>query len=534
MEKEQAVGTLTMLGFPTEEMEDVAPQRMLHSSATDRQAQLAWNRRESSTLPDGTLNVEVTPNRPDALSVEGIARALRCYLEEKPALYEVGTARIEAFKDASVASVRPAFGCAAVRGVRMTDSLLRSLMQVQEKLHETLGRKRRKVAIGIHDMDRVTPPFRYFACGKEDVSFVPLDKAEKMTPLEILLRHEKGMAYAHLVNEKCPMITDSNGEVLSFPPIINGELTRLTESTSNIFIDCTGTSEDAVRQAVGIIAAALADRGGKIEEVTLDGKPYKILQEAKWALPVKESERLLGIKLDAGQVSHLLQKMGYRISGNFAYAPGYRVDVMNEVDLIEDVAIAYGFNNFEPRLPDVSTVGHAAPEHVYHELLTGLGFDEAITWLLSNPALSEKALLPSAQAVEIENPLTEDFTAFRQSLLPNLLSVLADSRDEKLPIRLYEIGPVAQPHLEERLAIVSMHAKASFSEIKGFVLSLAASIGKNAEVKQEEFGPFAKGRCAALYLDGKKAGCFGEISPQALSGFGLEQPVCAAEIKISL
>ncbi|MCX6772468.1 MAG: phenylalanine--tRNA ligase beta subunit-related protein [Candidatus Micrarchaeota archaeon] len=223
--KNEAIETLTMLGFPTEVMED------------------------------GRLNVEVTPNRPDALCVEGIARVLECYKSGKPSIYEVAKPEIEVAVDRSVESVRPAFGCAVVRRVPMNDALLKSLMQLQEKLHETLGRKRRKVAIGIHDIDKVKPPFRYFACGREEIKFVPLERTEEMTPLEILKRHEKGMAYAHLVSERCPMITDAKGDVLSFPPIINGELTKLTVDTINIFIDCTGTSHDAVKQAVNLVAS---------------------------------------------------------------------------------------------------------------------------------------------------------------------------------------------------------------------------------------------------------------------------------------
>ena len=264
----------------------------------------------------------------------------------------------------------------------------------------------------------------------------------------------------------------------------------------------------------------------------LDGKPYKLLEEKKWPLPVKESERLLGVKFSEAQVSGLLQKMGYRAEGNHAFAPGYRVDVMSEVDLVEDVAIAYGFNNFEPRLPSASTVGRANPESPFHEIMVGLGFDEAITWLLSNKELEARAGLEDGQRLEIENPLTAEFAAFRSAILPGLLSVLSESRNEKLPIRLYEIGPVARPHLEERLALVSMHPKASFAEIKGLALSMAESSGRKAEAKKGHSGPFVKGRCAELYLDGKKAGFFGEIAPEVLSGFGLEQPVCAAEIRI--
>lgn len=500
--KEHAVDTLSMLGFPTEIMED------------------------------GRLNVEVTPNRPDALCVEGIARVLRCYKSGKPAEYEIGRGSVEVSVDKSVENVRPAFGCAVVRGVRMTDALLRSLMQLQEKLHETLGRKRRKVAIGIHDIDRVKPPFRYFACGKEEVKFVPLERSEEMTPLEILLRHDKGMAYAHLVGEKCPMITDKDGAVLSFPPIINGELTKLAAGTANIFIDTTGTSRDAVLQAVNIVASVLAERGGKIEKCSVNGKPYELLQEQKWALPVKESERLLGIKLGAADVSALLSKMGHRVGGNTVHVPGYRTDVMNEVDLIEDVAIAYGFNNFEPHLPDFGSTGHAVAEAPHHEILVGLGYEEAITWTLSSPTTAIKAGLEEHHAVEIENPITEDFTQFRRAILPNLLSVLSDSKNERLPIRVYEAGPVARPHLEDHLALCSMHARASFSEIKGAVEAIAQSLGMKAEFVAAGSGTFIPGRCADILLDGKKIGTMGEIAPEVLSNFGLEQPACAAEMKI--
>ena len=137
--EQEAIDTLTMLGFPTEKTED------------------------------GSLNVEVTPNRPDALSVEGIARALLCYLKGEPVSYSIGDSGVEMAVDASVTAVRPYFGGAVVKGATFNDSALRSIMQLQEKLHETLGRKRRKVAIGIHDMDKVRAPFRYFACGREDV-----------------------------------------------------------------------------------------------------------------------------------------------------------------------------------------------------------------------------------------------------------------------------------------------------------------------------------------------------------------------------
>jgi phenylalanyl-tRNA synthetase beta chain len=500
--RQESIDTLTMLGFPTEEMED------------------------------GALNVEVTPNRPDALSVEGLARVIRCYLKGEPGRYLIGDSGVELAVDASVASVRPHFGGAVVKGVTFNDSTVRSIMQLQEKLHETLGRKRRKVAIGIHDLDRVTPPFRYFACGREEVRFVPLESSESMTPLEILRRHPKGMAYEHLVLDLCPMIEDRRHEILSFPPIINGELTKLAPGTKNVFIDCTGISEEAVRQAVNIVASALGERGGKIERITINGQPYQLLEEKKWPLPIRESERLLGVPFTQEQVAALLAKMGYRVEGNFAYSAGYRADVMNEVDLIEDVAIAYGFNNFEPRLPPVQTLGHQKATHAFYDILVGMGYDEAVTWTLSNQALEGKARLPQGERVEIDNPITDDSTRFRAAILPNLLAAMAESKNEKLPIRLYEIGPVAAPALSQSLAMASMHAKSSFAEIKGALTALCAASGKELDVRAEEFGTFLPGRCAAAYIDGKKAGYFGEVAPEVLVAFGLEQPVCACEISI--
>ncbi|MCX8194687.1 MAG: phenylalanine--tRNA ligase subunit beta [Candidatus Micrarchaeota archaeon] len=502
IEESEAIELLTNLGFPAEK------------------------------LPTGELTVEVTPNRPDCLCVEGLARVLKCYLEREPVHYRIGEARIETLVEPSVGEVRPAFGCAVVRNVKMTDSFLRSLMQVQEKLHETIGRKRRKVAIGIHDLDRVAPPFRYFACGKEDVRFVPLESRESMTPLEILRRHPKGMEYAHLVGEKCPMIEDSRRQVLSFPPIINGELTKLTERTTNLFIDCTGTSSEAVRQTVNILVAMLADRGGEIEEAKVNGKPYPLLHESRWPLPTKESERLLGIPLSDNKVGELLLKMGHRIEGNWVFVPGYRADIMNEVDLIEDVAIAYGFNRFEPILPEFNSLGASKPPSSCHEILVGLGFCEALTWTLSSKEAEEKAGIRHENCVEIENPLTSEFTMFRTSILPNLLSLLSESKNEKLPAKVYEIGPVYAPSKEERICIASMHPRACFSEIKGVVLALFEELDLPVELKEESSPSFIEGRCAGIYHEGRLLGRMGEISPQVLVNFNLEQPVCAAELRL--
>jgi phenylalanyl-tRNA synthetase beta chain len=156
----------------------------------------------------------------------------------------------------------------------LDDYTVKSVMDVQEKLHLTHGRYRMKVAIGVHDLDRVEPPFTYKAVDPASVSFVPLDMTEELNLREILAKHPKGRDYAWCLEgkKKYPIFIDKNNNVLSFPPIINGELTRLTENTRNLFIEMTGTDQQAVDAALNIVSASLADRGGRLQTVEIKRK----------------------------------------------------------------------------------------------------------------------------------------------------------------------------------------------------------------------------------------------------------------------
>jgi len=220
--------------------------------------------------------LEIFPNRPDMLNIEGFARALKGFISAETGykLYETVESGMTLFVDPAVDAVRPAVAGGVLLDVEMDDCTVKSIMDMQEKLHLTHGRNRAKVAIGVHDLDKIKPPFTYTAVDPESVSFVPLGMAEKMTLREILTRHPKGKDYAWTLEGKAkyPLFIDSMGEVLSFPPIINGELTKLTERTRNLFLDLTGTSQQAVDIALNIIATSLADRGGKIKTVEVRRK----------------------------------------------------------------------------------------------------------------------------------------------------------------------------------------------------------------------------------------------------------------------
>jgi len=479
------------------------------------------------------LALEITPNRPDLLCVEGVGRALAAFSKKEVRAYAAEKSQISLTVDPSVAKVRPFIGVAAVYGATLGEAGLLSMIQLQEKLHDTLGRKRRKVAIGLHNLDAVAPPFKYAAVDPNSNAFIPLDKQSPMTPSQILKSHEKGTAYAHLVPTLCPLITDANNKVLSFPPIINGELTRVTADTKNLLIDATGTNAAAVSQAVNILAAALADRGGKVQSVKMNSREYLVLREKKMKLPCAAAQTLLGVKLSTKQAADSLRMLGYRISGTQVFVPGYRADVIHEVDLIEDIAIALDYNSITPTLPNFFEEGSKTEEAAYHETLTGLGFLEIVSWHLTNEDLLAKARYSGPVPLKIQNPLTFDFTHFRPSLLQNLLSVFAESKNEKTPQKIYEEGVVALPELETHLACGILHSKASFSEIKSVLMAVSQSLGiSNVELKPEPNTQFIAGRCGGVYFDGKLAGYVGEITPYALADFGIEQPIAAFEIRV--
>ncbi|MFN4133277.1 MAG: phenylalanine--tRNA ligase subunit beta, partial [Candidatus Hadarchaeales archaeon] len=194
---------------------------------------------EAETIGD-RLTLDVTHNRPDLLSPEGVARALKGFLGIETGLpkYRLGTSKVVVEVDRSVIGIRPFIAAGVVENVKLSEEIVASLMQVQEKLHASFCRNRRKASIGVYDLDTVTESIKYTSVAPDGVSFVPLEFTEFMTPAEILQRHPKGIAYSELLLgfPKYPILMDSNGRVLSMPPVVNSEETRVREDTRRLFI----------------------------------------------------------------------------------------------------------------------------------------------------------------------------------------------------------------------------------------------------------------------------------------------------------
>lgn len=512
---------------------------------------------------DEEIKVEFFPNRPDNLSVEGVARSFKGFIGQETGFpdYEVVESGEYVTVDEDVAEIRPYIGFAKIENVDFSGDKLKYVMDFQENLHWVIGRDRKKVAIGIHNADVVKGPFKYIATPKDANAFVPLEKDVEMTPDEILTQHEKGKDYAHLIEsfDKYPLILDCDDNILSMPPIINGELTKLKEDTTNIIVDVTGTDERAVNQALNIICSSFAEVGGQIKSMEVRYADKTIvtpdLTPQEQNVHVDTANELIGgTSLTAEDIKELLLKARFGaeiIDDNEVKAiiPAYRVDILHEVDVVENIAVQYHINDVVAKLPDINTVAYEnnwfKAESTIREVMIALGFQEVMSLMLTNEeAHYAKMNQEEKPHVQVARPITIDRTMIRTSLINSLMEFLEDNKHEDLPQKIFEIGDVL--YLDEtkenktvaskKLAGVICHSTANFTEIKSVVTSVLSNLGYTMEISDSENKTFIEGRAADVEGKAQKGtvnGFFGEVSPEVITNFTLEYPVIAFEIEFN-
>jgi phenylalanyl-tRNA synthetase beta chain len=537
--------TMTVVSFEYSDIIDLLGKRF---SIDDIRAKTSMIGGADEGIEGEKLSFDISPNRPDMYSVEGLVRALKGVLDIEKGLprFDVHESDIRFIVEKSVEEIRPHAVGGLVRGIEMTDELVKSLMDLQEKLHMTIGRRRKKIAIGIHDIDKVTPPFKYRAVKPDSVRFAPLGLADELTLLEILQKHEKGREFAHILMNKplFPIIEDANGTVLSFPPIINGTASTLTEDTRNLFIDVTGLEFGAVNAALNIISTSLSERGGRIETIALElpeGRTRTPDLDAKVKkVSTASANKLLGLSLTPQEAAGCLEKMrcGTRLSGDLieVQIPAYRTDILHEVDLIEDIGVGHGYDRIPIGLPRDSTIGAPAQIAIFaqtlREMMIGYGYQEIMSLSMVDPQMPFKG---GADGPRILNPVSSELSGLRSSLLPSLLRILAMNTHRDLPQRVFEVEDVLAGAMNVRhLAGASIHVKASFTEVKSMVQSIMRDLGCEFDLETSSDSNFIPGRCAAVMVSGKKAGLFGEIAPAVLEAHSLAHPVAAFELNAAV
>ena len=499
------------------------------------------------------IRVEVFPNRPDMLSEQGFARAFASFIGTKPGLrkYTVKKSGMTVTVDKNV-TMRPYTACAIVKNLALTDEHIRELMQIQEKLATTHGRNRKRSAYGIYPLDSITFPLRYTAKDPKKVTFRPLGFDRAVTASDIMEHHPKGQQYRHITKgwKLYPFFIDANDRVMSMLPFTNSHDTgKVDTRTRDVFIECSGTDLENVRIALNIITTALADMGGDVHSVDVkyhdDAITTPDLSPRTITLDKDYANRLLGLNLTDHQITIALERMGYTYSNGKALVPAYRADILHQIDLVEDIAIAHGYENFAEDIPNVSTIAKESPRAILHrklaDILTGLGLLEIHTYHLSNNTIQNERMNAKRKLITLQSSVSEDYTCLRAWILPHLVETLSHNKHHEYPQNLYTIGTVFSHGStetgiaeEDHLGIALCHDRADYTHIRQTVEYLLLRTGHTATFTPVKDPSYIPGRAAHIIVNNTVVGTIGELHPQVLENFKLELPAAAAELSLAL
>ncbi len=505
------------------------------------------------SIEGNNITVEIFPNRPDFLSEQGFARAFSSFIGIKTGLkeYKVDKSGEKVVIDKSVAKVRPFTACAIVKGLKFDDEKIKEIIQIQEKLHITYGRNRKKVAIGVYPFEKIKPPIKYMAKKPNEIKFRPLEFPKEITGQQILSQHPAGREYGSLLEgkEKFPVFIDDNDQILSMPPIINShEVGKIMQGTKDVFIECSGFDFNVLSKCLNIIVCALSDMGGKVYSMNLeypDGKyTTPDLKPEEMKVDLEYVNKILGLELEEPSLKRCLEKMGYGYKNKKVLVPAYRVDILHQIDLVEDIAIAYGYENFKEEIPHVATVGEESALGKFvnkiSDILVGLELLETNTYhLMGREELNDKMCIDWSP-IKLENAPV-DYNCLRNWMIPSLMKVLEENRHHDYPQKIFEIGTVFKKDIKEetnvkefeRLAVLSSHSKVNYTEVKQILDYLMKGLDLDYEIDETEHDSFIPGRVGRVSVNGVEVAYMGEIHPKVLEKWGLDMPVSGFELNIS-
>ncbi len=510
-------------------------------------------------INDEEIAIEVFPNRPDLLSLQNFARAINQY-KGKEGIAEFKLHKpeknYEVVIEKSVKKVRPHTVCCIVKGMKFDDEKIKEVIDIQEKLHNSIGRKRKKLAIGIYPLEEIKLPITFKAEDPTKFKFKPLEFPRSITGRQILGQHPAGREYGDLLKGESvfPIFVDANKEILSMPPIINSDKTgRISESTKDVFIECSGHNLHYLKKTMAIIVSAFYEMGGKVYAMNVKDKTDGNMVSPDMApqmmeFKIDDINKTLGTEFSEKQIKSKLEKMGIgfdkKKAKSYALIPAYRTDILHPIDLSEEVAIAHGYDNFEPVIPEISTIAEEDPrarqKRIMSEVLAGLGLLETSSFHLQTKKNIKKIHFEYNDFIELEDSKTER-DVLRIDMLTNLMQILSENSDAAYPQKIFEIGRVFAKDTEglsetgiaesEKLACVLTDESITFTEAKQILDYLFKMIDVKYEIENTEEHPgFVKGRCGKIIVDSQPIGYIGEIAPRVLKNWKLKFPAVAFEL----
>ena len=521
---------------------------------------------EVDSEPDGPdenghtkISIDIkTSNRPDLWSAEGLARLVKGNngtlglpdLSSSPSDYKI-------IVDPETEKIRPYIAAAIVRGLKFDDFLIKQMIQIQDKLDYSYGRKRKRSSIGIYNINMISSPIHYKMVDR-DFEFTPLNFENNMSIEDIFSNHPKGIEFGHILSKskKVPILVDSEERVLSLPPIINShDVGRVTTESKDVLIETTGTDKETVLIALDCVTQALRDRGGAIESVEIIYKSNIEITPQNTPKEIKINPKIinsyLGTTFTNDQIITFLERRRHNVVKIedellIKYAP-WRKDIHHWVDISEDIAMASDYNTLIPTIPKVVTSGKISPssedENMLREIFIGMQLIEVMNYILTDPIiLSDKINKPinnsTKDIVEIKNPITSTFSVIRSQLLPILLSFESKNTHIEYPHKIFEIGEVVK-NIQKNLltkthaAVLLTGSNETFETILSVLDGFMRLQNLDYLLEDTDDKMFISGRRALIKINDIPIGKIGEINPSILNNFGIEVPSAGLEIDLT-
>ncbi|XP_069692267.1 phenylalanine--tRNA ligase beta subunit [Periplaneta americana] len=554
----------------------------LDEVTTEKQMMTKEQGAEQSTgaSEDVIYRIEIPANRYDLLCLEGLIMGLLVFQGKMSSPYFKAVAPVKGpmhklIMTPSTQLIRPHAVAAVLRDVVFTQDSYKSFIDLQDKLHQNICRKRSLVAIGTHDLDTIKGPFTYDAKAPGDIKFEPLNQEKEYTAVELMdlySTHAQLKQYLHIIKDSpvYPIIYDANGVVLSMPPIINGNHSRITLNTKNVFIECTATDLTKAKIVLDTLVCMFSQYSANkytveyCEVVRPDGTgvKYPELAYRDEVVNVQKINKYIGISESADKIAKLLTKMCLKTDVMDSketvkvQVPPTRHDVIHACDIYEDVAVAYGYNNIKKTIPKTSTIGAQFPlnklSDQLREQIAQAGFTEALTFsLCSRDDIATKLGkdIKDIPAVHISNPKTLEFQVARTTLVPGLLKTLAANKKMPLPLKLFEVSDVVLvdkdaevgARNERRVCAVNCNRNPGFEIIHGLLdrlmqlLEIPRSLNKNSTgyyLRAADDPAYFPQRCAEVVANGQVIGMLGVLHPDVITKFELTHPVACLEMNI--
>lgn len=488
------------------------------------------------------VKVEYNPNRPDFSSDYGIVRALKGLMdiEDGIADYKQRKSNLK-IKVSKGLKIRPYIVSLLAKDGSLDEESIRQIISMQEDLHNGLGRRRKKISIGIHDYDKIKSPLIY-TTAEPDTRFIPLGESREFRLDEIIKQHELGKRYGDIIPNTYPVIKDAKDSIISFPPIINSSLTQVSSTTKNLLVEITAIDLKRAEDALSILAITLHDAGFKIESVEIDYANKKIvtpnMSNRVMNVDLSYIRDIIGLELSEKEVIKALRRS--RLDATIkngkvrCMIPRYRFDIISDVDIAEEAAIGYGIYNLEPSYPLHKSSGNRDIKLKFidnaREVMIGLGAIECINFDLISKELLHTIGLEYKYSVE--HSKSNEHEILRPSIIPSLLQTLSINVHEPYPQIIFEIGKVFEEQEEYRLACIIASSDSNYNKIKSYLQAFLRGLrGIDAKTISSRHPLLKEGATASIIIN-ERLGVIGEVKSDIVEAFKVRTNLSLFEISL--